>query len=101
MMSKEDGGEGEVGAEVGDFLVENDASTRVWSSASSVGHLSTPSSPYLESIWLSSLVLSLFCLVSFPVKLPFPWPKVALKVSLASTACGKVSWSLIKNWKLN
>ena len=29
MMSKEDGGEGEVGAEVGDFLVENDASTRV------------------------------------------------------------------------
>lgn len=29
MMSKEDGGEGEVGAGVGDFLVENDASTRV------------------------------------------------------------------------
>lgn len=104
-MSKGDGGwwggEGEVGARVGDFLVENDASYAGLSFASSESHLVAPLQPYLQSLRLSSLVLSLLCLVSFPVKLPFLWSKVAPSVSLASTACGKVSRSLVKNGRLH
>ena len=85
--------EGEVGARVGDFLVENDASLGVCSFVSCTGPLGAPSQRLSRSSSLVITQLSLFCLLSFPVTLPFSWPKVASRGPLASMACGKVSLS--------
>lgn len=64
--------EGEVGARVGDFLVENDASPWVWSFVSSTGHLSAPFqrlsriSSTVITLALALLPTFISCEVTFP-----------------------------------
>lgn len=76
-----DGGKDEEGPAQVTFLVENDVSSACFSVSLLKATLSSPTRLALISIlnlWLSSEVLLLCCLVSFPVKFPFLWSKVAL-----------------------
>lgn len=82
--------EGEVGARVVTFLWKN-VRLRGFEVRFLYRPPQRPLPAYLESLRLSSLLLSPFCPTFISCEVTFPGLTVASRVPLASVACGKVS----------